>query len=327
MSSGARIISLRDAMIDEIEGLRAGIDRDFGRLLERIARDVYREWIALAKRIQTDDVGRLLLNSQNLLTARQINAQTEAVLREALKVLETTDNPTFRDFAEAAQAAADRVVESTIIRDGIAPAAPFERLEFQAVQTAWQNTGQILAGYTENMQTVVRNELTQNMLRGRTRRRLENVFADLNRSSDTLRGPNRSDAFHPARARLQVRGEMTRVYQQTSTETAELAGFQLYEHMGPRDDRNVEHIGQASPPGVVGQRFARLGSSDFIGHILSKPQWLAISRTALTYGLHYGERGLFQPVDEDWPGVRNQWEKSQKRFKFIESQQEPVASN
>ena len=95
-------------------------------------------------------------------------------------------------------------------------------------------------------------------------------------------------------------------FAQALTEFGKQVRAKLYLHVGIIDDRNVEDITRANPPGLIHPAFAGpnprkggrpgYGSRDFIGRIFTPEYWELIHPDWQKGRLHYGERGLFYPV-------------------------------
>ena len=303
----------------DLDQLRILVDRRFAKFLDFVAESVWVEFDAMPLELDAD--GNILRNAANANAQRRFLLKSRQIYSDALGEIQRRNPQLFGPYVQGAQRALSSV--KRLARD-MQDEFIFPPVNMASVESAWGGVGVDIAGYTQNMNEKVTRSVSRHMLLGSPKKQLENELADLSISSDKMLGLSRSDKWHRARARMQIRGEMTRAYTQQMKRSADEAGYTLFEHFGPIDTRNVVRLGDANRRGVVNPRFVNRGSASFISRVLTADQWRSVVPTVFRYGLHYGERGGFQPINPTWPGQSDRWERSQRALGFDQQPTTPT---
>ena len=138
----------------------------------------------------------------------------------------------------------------------------------RAVETAAQLTGRRIAGLTAQAADRVRLTIMQSVLEGRTP-------AQLARALEFTGLPE-------ARLKQIAAAELRGVRRAVQFAEARRAGYTHFLHAGPRDGSTC----------AVSWRY--------LSRVKTAPQWKQVAPLAFRYGLHYGERGWFVPVQREW---------------------------
>lgn len=161
----------------------------------------------------------------------------------------------------------------------------------QFVDRAKARARDAVAAFVAHVTGAYHDILFSRMSLGQTRNDAHNAIAN-------IRGDRR--------AARQIAQELTQLFAACITvlaEDSELGGGTgpLFQHFGPKDERNVKDIVEVNPPGLIDPAWRGHGSVSFIGRVFVGFEWDLVSPNWREGWLHFNERGIFQPGEPGDP--------------------------